>query len=88
MDTKEQDLETGRYGLFRIYLVFGLLVVAYFGSVGPAWKLHQHNWFKQSTINAFYTPADWVVNRSPALQKFSWWYIHDFWRVRSQLYIY
>jgi hypothetical protein len=83
MDEKEQN--RGRGALLRIFLAFALLVVVYFGSVGPAWKLQERGWFRHTGVHAFYGPAEWVVDRSPTLQRFSWWYIHDVWKVRQTL---
>ena len=69
-------------GVGRMLIVFGLLLILYPLSAGPAAKLVEKGLLSGKMVAIFYAPLDMLSNRSELMARFRDWYLGDVWKIR------
>jgi len=81
-DRPAGETEGRSRGVFRIFLVFAFLLVAYPLSVGPVVKLSEKGLISRKAVIILYAPLDMLRSRSPAIKRFLEWYVEDVWKIK------
>jgi hypothetical protein len=62
-------------------VVFGVLLLLYPLSTGPAVKLSEKGVISKKAVVFCYTPLDFLRRRSHVVKRFFEWYLEDVWKV-------